>query len=39
MTVEKVNMLGIDAFLMKPLVIHDLGLAIQGVLTSHRTSL
>jgi DNA-binding NarL/FixJ family response regulator len=39
MTVEKAGVLGIDAFLMKPLVIHDLGLAIQHVLASHRTSL
>ena len=39
MTIEKAGMLGIDAFLMKPLVIHDLGLAIQGVLASRRSSL
>jgi DNA-binding NarL/FixJ family response regulator len=39
MTIEKAGMLGIDAFLMKPLVLHDLGLAIQRVLASHRTSL
>jgi AmiR/NasT family two-component response regulator len=38
MTIEKAGLLGIDAFLMKPLVIHDLGLAIQRVLASHRTS-
>ena len=39
MTIEKAGRLGIDAFLMKPLVIHDLGLAIQGVLASRRSSL
>jgi len=39
MTIEKAGLLGIDAFLMKPLVIHDLGLAIQRVLASRRTSL
>jgi DNA-binding NarL/FixJ family response regulator len=39
MTIEKAGMLGIDAFLMKPVVLHDLGLAIQRVLASHRTSL
>jgi DNA-binding NtrC family response regulator len=39
MTIEKAGMLGIDAFLMKPLVIHDLGLVIQRVLASPRTSL
>ena len=39
MTIEKASMLGIDTFLMKPLVIHDLGLAIQRVLASHRTLL
>jgi len=39
MAMEKASMLGIDAFLMKPLVLHDLGLAIQRVLASHRTSL
>jgi hypothetical protein len=33
---EKAGMLGIDAFLMKQLVLHDLGLAIQRVLASHR---
>src|SRR5262245_49458096 len=32
MTIEKAGILGVDAFLMKPLVIDDLGLAIQGVL-------
>jgi hypothetical protein len=36
MTIEKAGMLGVDAFLMKPLVIHDLGLAIQRVLASRR---
>jgi DNA-binding NtrC family response regulator len=39
MTIEKAGMLGVDAFLMKPLVIHDLGLAIQRVLASRRTAL
>ena len=39
MTIEKACLLGVDAFLMKPLVIHDLGLAIQRVLASRRTSL
>jgi hypothetical protein len=39
MTIEKAAMLGIDVFLMKPLVIHDLGLAIQRVLASRRSSL
>ena len=39
MTIEKAGMVGIDAFLMKPLVIHDLGLAIQGVLASRQNSL
>ena len=39
MTIEKASILGIDAFLMKPLVTHDLGLAIQRVLTSRRISL
>ena len=39
MTIEKASLLGVDAFLMKPLVVHDLGLAIQRVLASRRTSL
>jgi len=39
MTIEKASVLGVDAFLMKPLVVHDLGLAIQRVLASRRTSL
>jgi signal transduction histidine kinase/ActR/RegA family two-component response regulator len=39
MTIEKAGLLGVDAFLMKPLVIHDLGLAIQRVLASRRTAL
>jgi DNA-binding NtrC family response regulator len=39
MTIEKAGVLGVDAFLMKPLVVHDLGLAIQRVLASRRTSL
>ena len=39
MTIEKAGLLGVDAFLMKPLVVHDLGLAIQRVLASRRTSL
>lgn len=38
MTEDKAVALGIDAFLMKPLVMHDLGLAIQRVLTARRTS-
>ena len=38
MTIEKAGVLGIDAFLMKPLAIHDLGLAIQRVLASRRNS-
>jgi len=39
MTIEKAGLLAIDAFLMKPLAMHDLGLAIQGVLASRRSSL
>jgi len=39
MTIEKAGILGVDAFLMKPLVLHDLGLAIQRVLASRRTAL
>jgi signal transduction histidine kinase/ActR/RegA family two-component response regulator len=39
MTIEKAGLLGVDAFLMKPLVIHDLGLAIQRVLASRRSLL
>jgi CheY-like chemotaxis protein len=39
MTIEKAGLLGVDAFLMKPLVIHDLGLAIQRVLASRRSVL
>ena len=39
MTIEKAGLLGVDAFLMKPLVIHDLGLAIQRVLASRRSML
>ena len=39
MTIEKAGMLGIDAFLMKPLVLHDLGMTIQRVLASHRNLL
>ena len=36
---EKAGMLGIDAFLMKLLVRHDLGLAIQRVLALPRALL
>jgi hypothetical protein len=36
MTIEKAGTLGVDAFLTKPLVIYDLGLAIQRVLASRR---
>jgi len=37
MTPEKAASMGIDAFLMKPLVIHDLGLAIQRILSRPRS--
>jgi hypothetical protein len=37
MTAEKAAVLGIDAFLMKPLVIHDLGLVIQRVAKTRTT--
>jgi CheY-like chemotaxis protein len=36
-TAEKAAALGVDAFLMKPLVLQDLSLAIQGVLASRTT--
>lgn len=36
-TAEKTAALGVDAFLMKPLVLQDLGLAIQRVLASRTT--
>lgn len=37
MTAEKAVALGVDAFLMKPLVLQDLSLAIQRVLASRTT--
>jgi len=39
MTIEKAGMLGVDTLLMKPLVLHDLRLAIQRVLASCRSVL
>jgi CheY-like chemotaxis protein len=37
MTAENAAALGVDTFLMKPLVFHDLGLAIQHVLAARTT--
>ena len=37
MTAENAAALGVDAFLMKPVVLHDLGLAIQRVLAARTT--
>jgi len=38
MTRDKVAALGIDAFLLKPLVAHDLGCTIRQVLTRRQAT-